>query len=202
MQTTDLMREHGITRIGLVESYSVESINNVLDGLEATLLDELSAEGVPRTATRVEWLLELRYSGHNYEVQVAIERLKGKEDLRRAVQRFHELHGQTFGHSAAGEPVEIVNLKVRAIGVIPKPNLRRYPFRDERPTNAALIGRRSAYFNSNESVTVSVYNRELLAAGNIVSGPAVIEELTSTTVVHPNHVARVDDLLNLVISAQ
>ena len=103
-------------------------------------------------------------------------------------------HGAHYGHSFPGEPVEIVNLRLTAQGVIPKPRIRRA----EEPTIAplgrtALKGHRPVCFQDADGfVSTPIYDRYALQAGACVAGPAILEEFDSTVVIHPGYEGNVD----------
>src|SRR5262249_10850231 len=111
--------------------------------------------------------------------------------------RFHEAHRRRYGHMAEGQPLEIVNFKVTGLGVIAKPALRKFSMA---PGNKAPIeGRRPVYFGSDRTIETPVLRRLRLGPGMEIAGPAVIEEKTSTTVLYPGQVARVDPYLNIEV---
>ncbi len=102
---------------------------------------------------------------------------------------------RTYGHSFPGEPVEIVNLRLTAQGVIPKPRIRRAEAADDRAATAehALKGHRPVCFQDADGfVSTPIYDRYALQAGACVAGPAILEEFDSTVVIHPGYEGNVD----------
>jgi N-methylhydantoinase A len=95
------------------------------------------------------------------------------------------------------ETVELVTLRVTALGVMSKPDLRKEELQDENPS-AALLETRKIYLNG-EYTKANVYARDKLKAGNKITAPAVIEQLDSTTVLFPGYSAKVDPYRNLYI---
>jgi N-methylhydantoinase A len=110
--------------------------------------------------------------------------------------RFNEVHDRRFGHAAEDEPVEVVNLRLTSRGARPKINFPRLT-----GTAAdAQIGTRDIYLDDPHTpVECAVYSRELLAPGVRVSGPCVIEEYASTTVMFAGDEALVADTGELLI---
>jgi len=136
--------------------------------------------------------LELRYVGQSYELAVPAD------DVAAAVSGFHAEHDRAYGFSADEEPVELVNLRLTAVGRIAKPQL---PLIDAQGAPEPRT-RRPVYFaESGDYVDCPVYDRYALGASAELMGPAVVEELDSTTVVHPGFRARVDDHGNLHLHA-
>jgi N-methylhydantoinase A len=136
--------------------------------------------------------LEMRYVGQSYELTVPAD------DVAHAVGGFHAEHDRAYGFAAEDEPVEVVNARLTAIGRIPKPQLARLDARgDAQPRDT-----RPVYFaESGDYVDCPVYDRYALGAGATLDGPAVLEELDSTTVVHPGYHAGVDEYGNLFLHA-
>ena len=106
--------------------------------------------------------------------------------------------GRSWTSSAPGDPVEFVSLRVVAVGPVTAPALR------ERPASAgpaAPAGRRPVFFEEADGfVDCPIYDRGRLSPGARLVGPAVVEQMDSTTLVHPGHVALVDGFGDLVIA--
>jgi N-methylhydantoinase A len=138
--------------------------------------------------------LDLRYVGQSTELTVADPRT-----LDAAVAGFHQRHERRYGFAARQDPVEIVTVRVVAIGVTEKPALRAVavpPAREPQPD--ALRERRRVYDGSAFRAT-PVYGRAHLRPGDTFDGPAVVEQYDATTYVAPGWRARVDGFTNLVL---
>jgi N-methylhydantoinase A len=106
-----------------------------------------------------------------------------------------------YGFVAEDEPVQLVTFRVQATGWVPKAAFREQPEAGPDAT-AAVIGRREVWLpEANGFVAAPVYDREKLAVGNRISGPAVIEQMDATTLVLPGMVARVEPYQNLILEA-
>ena len=102
---------------------------------------------------------------------------------------FHERHRQTYGHDNRTEPVQLVSLRVAAIGAIPPLTLRQ----DPAPAGTiAEKARRSLWFRATGAIDAAILDRARMSAGFNVDGPAVIESLESTILVPPGWQARMD----------
>ena len=152
---------------------------------------ELELEGVGGDAIEFVRQVDLRYVGQSYELTIA-----AGDDL---LERFHAEHDRTYGFAAPAEPVEVVSLRLTTVGRIAKPPLRHLA-----PGGAAQPKeRRPVYFaEAGDYVDCPIYDRYALAAGAAFTGPAVVEEFDSTTVVHPGFAVRVDDVGNLIIERE
>jgi N-methylhydantoinase A len=112
------------------------------------------------------------------------------------VARFHAEHQRLFAHSAAGDSVEIVSLRLVAVGAVQAPEAR------ERPAGGAATPKdtRPVYFVETDGfVDCPIYERAALGPGAEFAGPAIVEQMDSTTVVHPGQAASVDAWGNLII---
>jgi N-methylhydantoinase A len=137
---------------------------------------------------------DLRYYGQAFEVRVAA----GGADLDEVTGRFHDEHERLYGYCHRDAPVEWVNLRVAGIGPIRRPQPAVRPPGDGDP-GRARTGRRRVFFDA--WADVPVYARERLEPGDVLTGPAVIEEFGSTLPLHPGFTARVDGHDNLVVTA-
>ena len=115
------------------------------------------------------------------------------------MEQFHRTHDRAYGFSAPGEDVELVSVRLSAIGQIAKPALAPLA---EATGEATAKGHRPVYFAESEGfVDCPVYDRYALGAGAMVQGPAIVEEIDSTTVVHPQYQVRVDEVGQMVLTA-
>ncbi len=120
-------------------------------------------------------------------------------DITHLLAQFHREHERAYGYSAPEEPTEFVNLRLTAIGKIGKPRLRELTADGGRKT--AEKARRQVYFAERSGyLDCPIYNRYLLRAGDVIVGPAVVEEFDSTTVIHPEYTAKVDRFGNLLLT--
>ena len=125
--------------------------------------------------------LALRYLGQNYEHDIELPQgAVSDRVLQQAFMRFNELHDAFYGYKLSGEVIEIVNITVTAIG----PTDITFP-RSVNSVDARAIAQRVVCFAGGEAHT-PVYHRDALSIGETVSGPAVIEEIDSTTLLEPD----------------
>ncbi len=115
----------------------------------------------------------------------------------RLVERFHDEHGRAYGYSAPSEPVELVNLRVTALGAIVKPPAGGRMVRARGLQTAPTSVRRVYFAECGGYVDCPIYDRYRMALEAVVDGPAVVEEFDSTTVIHPGYRGRIDTFGNL-----
>jgi N-methylhydantoinase A len=167
---------------------------------------DLEAEGLEGEQVELLPALDMRYIGQSYELTIhpqgGIE--AGPERLAAA---FHDAHRQRFSYASEGEPVEIVNLRLKAIGHTPKPALEPQPLGHVDPS-AACIGYKPVFFADPERpqaarpIPTALYERARLTPGKMVVGPAVVFQMDTTTVLPPGWAGSVDGWSNLILESR
>ena len=176
-----------------LEAWDGKLVADRFRGLEAQCLTPLLDEGHPADRVLRKRSIDLRYAGQNYELEV--DATDGTPEALRAA--FEQRHRQLYGY-ATGESVECVNLRVMAQLV--RDDLSFPPVvGDGAPT---AVGELRAFFPGTGEVAMARYERATLPAGQVVTGPALIEDAWSTTLVYPRQRARADRLGNLLIEVE
>ena len=150
----------------------------------------LEADRVPPDKRCVEVRVEARYVGQSYELPIAFD-CRDCGAWRRLVDDFHVAHRARFGHADPEAPIEIVGFGATAIGKVDTPELPRLARGGATPPAGARIGSRRVFFegcdpgDAGDWGTAQVLARDKLLAGNRIAGPAIIEEISATTVLYP-----------------
>ena len=122
-----------------------------------------------------------------------------KHELLIMRQRFDTLHEQNSGHKAETEPVELVSLRLISLGLVPQAKLSPGKVTG-RKVEEARTGERKVFFGTEHgALATEIYNRDRLEPGHKISGPAIVEQLDTTTVIHPEQEATVDEYANIII---
>ncbi len=190
--TMDFVR----SQLSVADATSWARTCRTLEEMQEQAADWLAREGVEPQRRALRLTIEARYDGQNYEVAVPLERVD-RDGLDAFVAAFRARHHQEYGYDVVGRDTEIVNCRVQAVGQIPKTAQRFEP----RTGGDALRGHRAVYFGAGHGwLDTGLWRREHLCAGQVLEGPAIVEEMSATTVVHPGQTLRVDPLGNLVIA--
>jgi N-methylhydantoinase A len=193
----DLRRDYVQSRFADLASVTAAEVQRHFEAIEAAARRELTAEGIAPEAIACERALDLRYSIQKYELSVPLGGGALTDADAAAWRRlFDERHEQHYGTRAADQQVEIVSYRVTARVALPRPKPRELGAAGE-SARGARKGSRRAYFDG--WVDCPVYDRGRLGGGNRLAGPAIIEQVDSTIVVHPGHEARVDRFGNVLI---
>ncbi|GEL17836.1 hydantoinase/oxoprolinase family protein [Pseudonocardia asaccharolytica] len=172
-----------------------EEFENAFAGLEAEASARLRHEGVAPEDAVLQRLVSMRYLGQWRSLNVRCG--SGRGALAEAVQLFHEQHEREYAFRRDDTPVEIYQLGLTAVGTTPKPAFT--PHDASRKPAPAPLKTRKVYFDGNGWLDTPVHDRDALPAGSELTGPAVIDQLDSTTVVPPGTRAEVDEWLNIRI---
>jgi N-methylhydantoinase A len=195
----DFRDEFAQTYIRLLSDASGAEVGDILDGLGERATAWLADEGIAEEARGIDYTADMRYHRQGYEIPVALApdevRNGGLTDLE---ERFNLLHEQLYGFRMPGTACEIVNLRAVGYGTVAKPDLPSADTGSEDATGA-IVDEHEVLFGG-ERVPTKIYDRSLLKPGAAFSGPAIVTEFDSTTVVLPGHRAAVDVNFNILIT--
>jgi N-methylhydantoinase A len=196
MLAADVMKDYSQTVMlrlpEVVDDATVRRVAMGFRGLAQRGWTEVIAEGLPKENVQVHTALDMRYVGQSFELTVPFDDTS-TGDFK---GRFHAAHRERFGYAMPGEPVEIVNLRLKMLGAVQRPNFPQEPPAGPDPSPAAT-GSRPVWFGG--MVNAAVYQRDLLQPGNVVTGPAIVVQMDATTAVPPGWAGRVDGVRNLVL---
>jgi N-methylhydantoinase A len=186
------------TFFGQLDRIDWAYVNGLFEDMERQGDAILARSGVPESERRFSRQADLRYAGQGHEIRVDLpEGVLGPDALPGITAAFENVYRSLFGRTGPDVPLEGVSWRLLASG--PRPDVKlRAPARTG--GQSAIKGERPVYFpEAGEHRPTPVYDRYVLAPGDELDGPAILEERESTTVVgHAAH-ARIDDYLNLHI---
>jgi N-methylhydantoinase A len=179
-------------------------INDQLAALETRAKQLMKGEGIEAKRQRFEFSLDVRHKGQINEVEITLPWTRLANDyesqLRQLfVRRYEQLYGR--GSALAGAQLEIVVSRLRAKALTPQPKLVRVKKTTTRVPKEAMRKKRDIYWpDLGKRRATPVYNGELLANGNKIAGPAIVETADTTVVVQPGSRLRVDELGNFELT--
>ncbi len=190
----DLSAEHAHSVLRATGDTREEEIAQIFASLESRGRELLRAQGITDGEMRVLRVLDVRYSGQSFELQIEYA-----SSLREVEQRFHNLHRSRYGYAVEDEIVELVNARSTVVATQPHGERSDHPCHPERAhTNVRATSKdrpnetRRLWIESS-FVRVPVFQRDDLLPGGEITGPAIIEEYDCTTYVAPEWRARVLD---------
>jgi N-methylhydantoinase A len=199
---TDLRADFASTRLTALEEAALKPMQAAFTALEAQAERWFAQEDIPEAARRLTRTVDMRYAGQNYELSIPLpEGELGPATIAELSDRFAEAHRRMYGFIAEDEPVQLVTFRIEATGQVRKAEFRPKQLTGPDPA-AALDSQREVWLpEAGGPVTVPVYARDKLLPGNCIPGPAIVEQMDSTTIVLPGSVARVDAYDNLILEA-
>jgi N-methylhydantoinase A len=196
----DARGDFSITRLVVAEADSLASLNDGLDELNRRGENWLRQEALEGEAVR-EWQADMRYVGQNFELSSPL--LSARFDaasLAALVADFHAVHEKSYGYNMPERTVEIVNLRMGLTVLRPTPPLNMQAV--EGTVEAALTEERQTWFAATGFCATPVYDRDRLPTGADFIGPAIVEQMDTTTVVPPRAKMRNDKLGYLHIEVE
>ena len=199
MLMTDLRHDYIQTYIRRINELDPAELNNEWNSIETQALKQYQEEGVSEEKVLFTRFADIRYLGQEHTVKVPVPNGEwSKETLSEVVKRFGDLHEQHYTFKLEGTPAEIVNLHLTAFGKVLKPKMKKINSINSN-IQEAYKETRPVYFEVEGWVETKVYSRSLFGKGMEVSGPAIVEEQSASTVIYPGQSLTVDEYGNLII---
>ncbi len=183
------------TRVIELSGSRAEELEAVFDSLEREVVAALVTEGAESGSIRCERSADMRYRGQEHAVRVPIS--LGRGSVAEIEADFHALHRQKYTFDLEGDLVEIVTCHVACFGGRSEPSSTPPIVRPG--SSPSPKGRRRVDFDADGVHEAAVYDRAALPAGFAAEGPLVVEDETTTALVHPGQTLEVDDASNLLI---
>jgi N-methylhydantoinase A len=187
------------TRFTTLADLDFAVFEEIFGSLEAQGRRAIEEAGVRVADVRVARALDMRYVGQEHLVTIPVPvGFFASQDHAGIKRLFDAEHEQRYGNSAPAEAAEIASLRTAVTGVLAKPQFERIARGNDSPPDRARRGGRPVFFAGRFIETPS-FNRQMLLCGNRITGPALVEEHASTTVLMPGDALTVDALGNLTI---
>ena len=188
----DQVRDYSQTLLVACDDLRSGFLESAFDAFEHRARKDFSEEGFDPDLLATERSVDMRYVGQGYELGVQMS-----DDVE---QSFHRAHERRYGYADAERPTEIVNVRVKAIAETDKP-----PLPEDEPggedAHTAFLGETAMVFGG-EECRGDLVDRSRLQPGNVVQGPALVVEYSTTTVVPPGHRCKVDRWYSLVLERE
>jgi N-methylhydantoinase A len=198
MLSADVRHDYVKTHITLAAEADHKQVEGLFAEMEAQATDQLNREGFGGEAVILDRKVDMRYLRQAYELTVPLTKaLFSPEAVPHLVRCFHDMHRHAYGYARDEEPVEIVYLRLVALGKLPGLKLQIRESGDDAQPNP--FANRIVYFGGRPLET-AIYQRDTLKPGQVVPGPAIVEQLDSTVVVTPPFAAECDPYGNLILN--
>lgn len=197
MLMSELKHDFVRTFVARLESLDWARLGEIVDAMVADGAAQLADERIPEARRRYEIKFDCRYIRQYHEVSFVVPRaLLDARDAAGIARAFHAEHNRLYGYSLEQEntPIEIINVRVQAVGATDKPAYRKEDWTGADASHA-LKGRRSVYIPETRAFAeVPVYDGHRMRFGNRIDGPAMIEQATTAIFVSASYDCVVDAL--------
>jgi N-methylhydantoinase A/oxoprolinase/acetone carboxylase beta subunit len=200
---TDMVYEYAATTYQRLSALDAEELERRFADLEAEARAQLEDDGIPPDQMLIQRVVDARYAGQGYELRVDVG--SGTIDepwVEKLRADFHDIHEREYSRRFEESDIEVPNVRVRGVGLMPALKTAQMEQGDETPTDAALRHEGTAWFRVDgelRELPTRYYDRAALKAGNRVEGPAIVHQYDSTTMIPPGLAASIDQFGNIVI---
>ncbi len=200
MLQTDIRHDFVSSYFHRVSEIDLNELENEYLALEEKGRALLKEDKITEDQIVFRRVCDMRYLGQEYTLLVTLQGKVTEESIKQLTKDFHEGYFNKYGHNNEQEEVEIVNIRLIAIGQIAKAELKGLEKPDV-PEKPKPIKVKQVYYDG-KYMDCPLYQRESLQPGQCVLGPSIILETSCTTVVPPKHEVKVDDFGNLIITKE
>ncbi|EDP72927.1 hydantoinase/oxoprolinase family protein, partial [Hydrogenivirga sp. 128-5-R1-1] len=187
MLLSDIIKDYSLTVMLKEKNTNYESLEKLFKVLEKKAKKDMESEEVK--SIYIEKYIDVRYKGQSFELIVPFD--------KNYIENFKNEYKKKYGYTLDRE-IEIVNIRLRAVGETEKPEFKKYKYVSEKVKEDAVIHEKTVIFEGKEYKT-KIYDREKLEAGNKINGSSIVVEYSSTIVIPPFANAYVDEYKNLII---
>lgn len=197
MHQCDIRQDAVRTYRNAIESISINEVNKLYDEMEKEIFDVLSKQNIKKEQIEYIKTADMRYLGQDYTLSIEFSADKMDETTIQLLKdAYHNYHYQVYGHNNPNDNIEIVNIRLVGIGKLKRVKAQDFPVASTEEPKPYKINQ--VIFSGKEFST-NIYKRSELEFGQEIDGPAVIEELSSTSVIPPGYKVNVDKYYNLVV---
>jgi len=188
MLMSDLKHDYVHTYTVEIDKLDRDRANGICEELLDEAKSALKKEGILEERIEAVFTVDIRYLGQFNEVNIRLPMSQAgevrDEDIKYLIELFHRTHDTLYGYSMPGAELELINIRLQAVGETEKPRFKPTP-RQDQDASKALKNNRQVFFEE-DFINTPVYDGLVLRHGNMVFGPAIVEEPTTTIVVPPD----------------
>mgnify|MGYP001189823401 CR=1 FL=1 len=200
--TTDLKYDQIKTEFQVKDKLDLSRLNKDFKNLSKSLSEQYKVDGIGSNKIKQFRFGDLRYVGQGYELRIPFpDGLLTRSSIEKVWAAFHKQHKREYGHFFNDSPIEIVNIRLTGIGIMPKVSPPQT--KSSGKISSAVLKISPSVFRINKklrTIDTKFYDRNSLPADKVFKGPAIVLQKDTTTVVPPTWIAKVDKASNLILS--
>ena len=191
---TDMRADFAVTDLRIHADAAIPAMTAAFETLAVRATTWFDTEKISTQDRSIARAVDMRYAGQNYEIPVPLpDGPIGPATVSALRDRFAEAHRRLYGFATPDDPTHLVTFRVEATGRVPKARFTPIPMTGGDPARA-VIGQRALW-----NGTCPLYDRDRLDPGDTLPGPAIVEQMDTTTFIPAGTTARVDEWLNLIL---
>ncbi|AHH17562.1 hydantoin utilization protein A [Nocardia nova SH22a] len=201
MVSAPLHAERARSLVDRIDDIGVAKLREIFAELDEEVFERIEAQGVSRSSVRLERSLHAHYVGQGFTNRILLP--AGELDeaaIERWKRQFHEFYERTYGYSALETPIQVTTMTVTGTGEVGDLPLPRLEPAGPEPDEAAVALRAEVCLDGRNTRKIQFFRRELLRPGNLIAGPAVIDDGLSTILVEPEMTATIDTIGNILLT--
>lgn len=196
MLMADVQHDFSRTRIGQLDKADLSRMNADFVEMRQSATADLASEGFSAKQQSFNCSIDLRYQGQEHSVTMPVAEKIDQKEVERLKHAFADAHERAYGH-AMPDPIEMVALRFTGIGQVQAPEL---PILKRGAGGIPKAdGERMVYVGNGKRRAYKLYSRDNFSFGDVIEGPAVINEHTATTIMHQGDRAEVGQFGEIVI---
>jgi len=195
--TADLVHTFVQTVLQKQGAMDWDQFNKIYQNFKTEARQRLAADGITLEDMVFQPSMDVRYQGQSFEINVEVlDQPLSENDFVQVAKNFNESHQMLYGYADEGEPLEVVNLRLKAVGPMAKPH---FPEQQTDQVEPTLISKRQVYFEDAGWVDCPCFERESIQHPMTFAGPAILEGKESTVVIYPNRLVKADPYGHLIV---
>ena len=180
--------------------HDLAQINQIVEDLKVEADQQLDQDNVPKDKRQYEYIMECRYLGQGFELRAKMpnEPLTTK-NVQVVIDNFYDVHKQQYGHAFKDQITEAITVRVVASADVEKLQLNKLEKGGSKNPEYAHLYNRDTVFDDNKAVSTPRYDRGKLKSGDTISGPAIVTQHNSTTIIPPDYTATILEVGDILI---
>jgi len=199
----DVRMDYARTYIKSLKDLDLEEMKGLYGSMAQEGLDLMEKEKIEKDKISLLRSVDMKYAGQAYELSVPFpEGRIDRQTVEQMAERFHQSHERAYGYAIKSEPIEVINLRLTAVGQVAQKGMEKKAESGYRKSDTVEVARQRKVYFKDTWHTSAIYQKEDLWVGDEFSGPAIVEGRDSTIVIHPGQKAVVDEYANIIIDAR
>ncbi|SNS16004.1 N-methylhydantoinase A [Anaerovirgula multivorans] len=185
------------SNVMIAEKNNIQAVQKIFNQMIEEGKAMLDKEKVDEKDRSFHCVIECRYERQNYEIPIEVDMTMTEDVMKEMIEKFHKEHFKSYGDYNENMRIQMVNYRVSAVGTIEKPDLSEKNVNPDAKVPNVIEVRNVLFEGQKNYLTTNVYQRTDIEPGCRIEGPAIVEQMDSTTIIPPKWVAYTDGFNNI-----